>query len=205
MNSLFDFDSSHKGIICGVDEAGRGPWAGPVVAAAVILDPEKISTLGEVDDSKKIPEKKREELFQAVINASLTYSIAEISAKIIDRSDILSSTMNAMKSCVEKLSQKPEVVLVDGNKAPDLQGYNIITVVDGDAKSLSIAAASILAKVYRDRIMRNYDRLYPGYGFASHKGYGTKEHMEALNRLGTCCIHRFSYKPVAEIEAKKKA
>ncbi|OPZ64322.1 MAG: Ribonuclease HII [Candidatus Aerophobetes bacterium ADurb.Bin490] len=204
MNSLLEFDRQYKGIICGVDEAGRGPWAGPVVAAAVILDPEKVSMLGEVDDSKKISEKKREGLFQVVINACLTYAIAEISAKIIDRSDILSSTLNAMKSCTEKLSQKPDVVLVDGNKAPALAGYNVITVVDGDAKSLSIAAASILAKVYRDRIMRNYDKLYPGYGFASHKGYGTKEHMDALNRLGTCGIHRLSYKPVAEIAAKKQ-
>ncbi|PKL93053.1 MAG: ribonuclease HII [Candidatus Goldiibacteriota bacterium HGW-Goldbacteria-1] len=191
-------------MICGVDEAGRGPWAGPVVVAAAVIDPDRINTLSAVNDSKKLTEKKREELFQVVINACYTYSISEISSKIIDRSDILSTTLSGMKSCVEKLSKNPDIVIIDGNKAPDLPGYNVITVVDGDAKSLSVAAASILAKVYRDRVMRNFDKLYPGYGFAKHKGYGTKEHVEALNKLGVCAIHRLSYKPVAAIAAKHK-
>lgn len=204
MPSLAEFDSQYKGMICGVDEAGRGPWAGPVVVAAAVIDPDRINTLSAVNDSKKLTEKKREELFQVVINACYTYSISEISSKIIDRSDILSTTLSGMKSCVEKLSKNPDIVIIDGNKAPDLPGYNVITVVDGDAKSLSVAAASILAKVYRDRVMRNFDKLYPGYGFAKHKGYGTKEHVEALNKLGVCAIHRLSYKPVAAIAAKHK-
>ena len=202
MPNLAEFDRQYKGMICGVDEAGRGPWAGPVVVAAAVIDPDRIDTLSAVNDSKKLTEKKREELFQVVINACYTYSISEISSKVIDRSDILSTTLSGMKSCVEKLTKKPDIVIIDGNKAPDLPDYNVITVVDGDAKSLSVAAASILAKVYRDRIMRNFEKLYPGYGFAKHKGYGTKDHVEALNKLGVCAIHRLSYKPVAAIAAK---
>jgi ribonuclease HII len=193
---LKNFDGGYAGMVAGVDEAGRGPWAGPVVAAAVILDRDLAATLTAVNDSKKLTEKKREELFDVVINACKSYSIAEISNTVIDRTNILSATMEAMKNAVNGLKTAPDIVLVDGNSKPDGGGARIVTVVDGDAKSLSIAAASILAKVYRDRLMRNFDRMYPGYGFARHKGYGTQEHMKALSDQGICAIHRVSYKPV---------
>jgi ribonuclease HII len=196
---LAAFDSAYGCVIAGVDEAGRGPWAGPVVAAAVILDPAKLDTLREIDDSKKIPEKKRELLFNIVIDASLSYAVCEVSETVIDKVNILQATLRAMSSAVEKLNVKPALVLVDGTKCPDLPNFKSEAVVDGDAKSLSIAAASILAKVHRDRVMRNYDKMYPLYGFANHKGYGTPEHIAALQKHGVCGIHRRSYKPVREI------
>ena len=158
---LAAFDASFGPMTAGVDEAGRGPWAGPVVAAAVILNPDMIEKLLEVNDSKKLTEKKREELFGVITDACLSYAIAEASNTVIDSSDILSAAMECMKQAVKKLSMQPSVVLVDGNRLPDLGGMNAKAVTGGDAKSLSIAAASVLAKVYRDRIMRNYDRVYP--------------------------------------------
>jgi len=196
---LTAFDRAYACVLAGVDEAGRGPWAGPVVAAAVVLDPKKLETLKEIDDSKKIPEKKRELLFNIVIDASLSYAICEVSETVIDKENILQATLRAMSNAVEKLTVKPALVLVDGTKCPDLPNFKSEAVVDGDAKSMSIAAASILAKVHRDRIMRNYDRMFPVYGFAKHKGYGTAEHMAALRKYGVCEIHRKSYKPVREI------
>jgi ribonuclease HII len=199
------FDRQYPGMIAGVDEAGRGPWAGPVVAAAVILNPELMETLSGINDSKKLTEKKREALFDIIIESSVTYAITEISHTVIDRINILNATMAAMKGSIEKLSRNPEVILIDGNRLPDAPGFKMKAIIGGDGKSLSIAAASILAKVYRDRIMRNFDRIYPGYGFASHKGYGTKEHMVALAKKGVCDIHRKSYKPVkAVISGKPK-
>jgi ribonuclease HII len=200
---LLLFDRQYPGMIAGVDEAGRGPWAGPVVAAAVILNPELAENLAGVDDSKKLTEKMREELFDSIIDSSVTYAITEISHIVIDRVNILNATMAAMKGSIEKLSRHPEMILIDGNRVPDAPGFKMEAVIDGDAKSLSIAAASILAKVYRDRIMRNFDRIYPGYGFASHKGYGTKEHMAALAKKGVCDIHRKSYKPVMAVISGK--
>lgn len=196
--SLADFDASFGTMAAGVDEAGRGPWAGPVVAAAVILNPAMTANLCEVNDSKKLTEKKREELFDIITDSCLAYAIAEASSAVIDSSDILSAAMDCMKQAVKKLSIQPSIVLIDGNRLPDLGGMNAKAVTGGDAKSLSIAAASVLAKVYRDRIMRNYDRVYPGYGFASHKGYGTAAHMKALEQLGVTDIHRKSYKPVGK-------
>jgi ribonuclease HII len=200
---LADFDGVFTGTLAGVDEAGRGPWAGPVVAAAVVLDRSKTGALLEVNDSKKLTEKKREKLFDIIIDASVTYSIFQVSNTVIDRINILEATMEAMKNAVAGLKVSPETVIVDGISTPQAPGAKVITVIDGDAKSLSIAAASILAKVYRDRIMREFDSIYPGYGFARHKGYGTAFHMKALDEKGVCPIHRVSYKPVAAIIKKK--
>jgi ribonuclease HII len=199
---LLAFDRAYGCVLAGVDEAGRGPWAGPVVAAAVVLDPQKLETLREIDDSKKIPEKKREKLFDIVVEASLAYAISEVSHTVIDKENILQATLRGMSNAVEKLTVKPALVLIDGTKCPDLPNFKSEAVVDGDAKSMSIAAASILAKVHRDRVMRNYDKMYPQYGFARHKGYGTAEHMAALKKFGVCEIHRKSYRPVREVIEK---
>ena len=200
---LKKFDGSYDEIIAGVDEAGRGPWAGPVVAAAVILDKSRIASLSSINDSKKIPEKKREMLFDVVREACTAYSITEMSHAVIDRTDILSATMQAMAAAVRGLKAPPQIVLVDGNRTPPIEGLKIETVTGGDAKSLSIAAASILAKVHRDRLMRNYGAMYPEYGFEYHKGYGTAEHIRALDEHGACPIHRVSYKPVEDVIRKR--
>ena len=195
-SGLKQFDLDYGCLLAGVDEAGRGPWAGPVVAAAVILDEGMLGTLTRLDDSKKLTEKIREELFDTVIAASVSYSICAVSGKQIDSTDILSATMRAMAAAIKGLRTAPDRVLIDGNTLPDAPGFKLEAVVGGDAKSLCVAAASVLAKVHRDRIMRNFDRIYPGYGFSRHKGYGTREHEEALEKLGICPIHRLSYKPV---------
>jgi ribonuclease HII len=202
-DKLAGFDLAYNCLIAGVDEAGRGPWAGPVVAAAVVLDGSRLDTLKEIDDSKKIAENKREKLFNIVIDASLSYAVCEVSETVIDKKNILQATLLAMRHAVEKLTVKPEIILVDGTQCPELNDYRSEAVVDGDARSLSIAAASILAKVHRDRVMRNYDKMFPQYGFARNKGYGTKEHMEALKKYGICEIHRRSYRPVREIIKSK--
>lgn len=201
---LMEFDLKYNGVIAGVDEAGRGPWAGPIVAAAVILDKKKLEILSEVDDSKKISEKKRESLYEKIINASICFAISEVSHKVIDKENILTATIKAMQNCIEKLVNKPEILLIDGNMKFMVENIKVEHIVDGDAKSLSIAAASILAKVHRDRIMRNYHELYPQYGFNKHKGYGTSEHIKALIRYGPCEIHRKSYKPVEKIIKNNK-
>ena len=167
-----------------------------MVAAAVILDRNKTALLTRLDDSKKLSEKTREELYDIVISASVSYCICGISAARIDSTDILSATMLAMSSAITGLKAMADKIIVDGNRLPPAPGFNMEAVVGGDAKSLSIAAASVLAKVHRDRIMRKFDVIYPGYGFSLHKGYGTKIHDEALGRLGICPIHRKSYKPV---------
>lgn len=193
---LSRFDDDYGCTLAGVDEAGRGPWAGPVVAAAVILDRNKTALLTRLDDSKKLSEKTREELYDIVISASVSYCICGISAARTDSTDILSATMLAMSSAITGLKAMADKIIVDGNRLPPAPGFNMEAVVGGDAKSLSIAAASVLAKVHRDRIMRKFDVIYPGYGFSLHKGYGTKIHDEALGRLGICPIHRKSYKPV---------
>ncbi|MEI7640734.1 MAG: ribonuclease HII [bacterium] len=196
-SDLHAFDSKYSNLIlAGVDEAGRGPWAGPVVAAAVILDKNKILTLTQINDSKIIPEDKREKLYDIVIAASLAYVIIEKSNEEIDSSDILKATLVAMKQAVEQLGIRPDIAIIDGNKVPVLEKCKAEFVIDGDARSLSIAAASILAKVHRDRVMREFDTQYPQYGFKRHKGYGTAEHMKALEIHGICAIHRKSYKPV---------
>lgn len=180
------------GPVAGVDEAGRGPWAGPVVAAAVILDPDRIPA--NIDDSKALDEEARAYLYNRIIKvADVGIGIADISR--IDRDNILNATLWAMGEAVGSLRSKPKLVLIDGNKAPRL-AMATRTIVKGDAKCLSIAAASIIAKVTRDRIMVALAKEYPGYGFERHKGYGTPEHQAAMAKLGACALHRRSFKPV---------
>ena len=181
--------------VCGIDEAGRGPLAGPVVAAAVILDPDNIPR--GLNDSKKLDAETREALFaQIVKSAKIGVGIGDESR--IDRDNILAATMWAMAEAVQNLSDAPHYALVDGNRAPKLS-CGVQTIVAGDARSLSIAAASIIAKVTRDRIMVALHDEFPGYGFARHKGYGTAFHHAALLELGPCIHHRRSFAPVAQL------
>lgn len=189
---LYENEKYNEGykIICGVDEAGRGPLAGPVYAAAVVL--EKGQTIEGVNDSKKLSEKKRELLFDKIINECKDYSIGTASEKEIDELNILQATFLAMKRAVDGLSVKPDCALVDGNQIPNLD-CDVTTVVKGDAKSESIAAASILAKVSRDRYMLEMAEKYPHYGFEKHKGYGTKLHYEMIEKYGICDIHRKTF------------
>lgn len=189
---LYENEKYNEGykIICGVDEAGRGPLAGPVYAAAVVL--EKGQPIEGVNDSKKLSEKKRELLFDKIINECKDYSIGTASEKEIDELNILQATFLAMKRAVDGLSVKPDCALVDGNQIPNLD-CDVTTVVKGDAKSESIAAASILAKVSRDRYMLEIAEKYPQYGFEKHKGYGTKLHYEMIEKYGICDIHRKTF------------
>lgn len=176
--------------VCGVDEAGRGPLAGPVCAAAVILPQNTV--IDGVNDSKKLSEKKREQLFDVITEKALAYCVAWASVEEIEEINILNAAMLAMKRAVEGLSIKADFALIDGNKTPglDIPAYPI---VKGDARSMSIAAASILAKVSRDRLMYEYDTKYPQYNFAKHKGYGTTLHREMILKYGPCEIHRPSF------------
>ena len=183
------FEQGYK-IICGVDEAGRGPLAGPVCAAAVIL-PLDVEIPG-LNDSKKLSDKKRRELFPVIKEMALAYAIAFSDEKEIDEINILQATFRAMERAVAGLSVKPEYVLVDGNKLPNLD-IPAEAVVKGDSHSASIAAASVLAKVTRDDIMLEQAEAYPQYGFEVHKGYGTKVHYEALTQHGPCPIHRMTF------------
>lgn len=176
--------------ICGVDEAGRGPLCGPVVAAAVIL--QKGDCIEGVNDSKKLSEKKREALYDQIVSRALAYGIGISDVDVIEKVNILNATKLAMKSAIENLAIKPDYVLIDGNQKIEC-GIETQTVVSGDAKSESIAAASILAKVTRDRLLIEYDKIYPEYGFAKHKGYGTKAHIEAIQTYGLTKIHRPSF------------
>lgn len=188
----YEKEAINKGYkaVCGVDEAGRGPLAGPVCAAAVIL-PENTIIEG-VNDSKKLSEKKREALFDVIKEQSLAYSIAFASVEEIESMNILNATMLAMKRAVEGLSVKADYAMIDGNRLPDLNiGSEFI--IKGDAKSMSIACASILAKVSRDRLLYKYAEEYPQYQFDKHKGYGTKAHVEALKKYGPCPYHRMSF------------
>lgn len=182
--------SNGASVIAGIDEAGRGPLAGPVVVASVVLDPNN-PILG-LDDSKKLSEKKREMLFDEVKKKALAYSIIERDAKFIDEVNILEATKDAMRESSRTLGITPDVLLID---AVDLKGVDckVVPIIKGDAKSNSIAAASILAKVHRDRLMKEYDCEYPGYGFAKHKGYGTKDHYAAIHELGISPIHRMTF------------
>lgn len=176
--------------ICGVDEAGRGPLAGPVFAAAVVL--KKGQIIDGVNDSKKLPEKKRELLFDKIKEEALCYSIASVDEKTIDEINILNATFLAMKMAVEGLEIKPDYAMIDGNKTPDLD-ITSEAVVKGDANSVSIAAASILAKVSRDRYMLEMAEKYPEYQFEKHKGYGTKLHYQMLDEFGPSDIHRQTF------------
>ena len=176
--------------VCGVDEAGRGPLAGPVCAAAVIL-PENTIIEG-VNDSKKLSEKKREVLFDVIKEQALSYSIAFASVEEIEDINILNATMLAMKRAVEGLDVKADYAMIDGNRLPDLS-IDSEFIIKGDAKSMSIACASILAKVSRDRLLYKYAEEYPEYLFDKHKGYGTKAHVEAIKKYGPCPYHRLSF------------
>lgn len=189
---LYENDAKNKGynVICGVDEAGRGPLAGPVFAAAVILPEGHI--IEGVNDSKKLSEKKREMLFDKIIEECVCYSIGTASEKEIDEINILQATYLAMKRAVDGLEIKPDYVLIDGNRMPPLD-VPAETIVKGDAKSASIAAASIIAKVSRDRYMLELAKKYPQYEFEKHKGYGTKLHYEKIAEHGISDIHRRSF------------
>lgn len=184
-------------IVAGVDEAGRGPLAGPVVAAAVIL-PEQYHLDG-LTDSKKLSEKKRERLFDEIQDQAICFGIAEASIEEIDTLNILHASMLAMQRAINALPSKPSMLLIDGNRCPETD-ISAKAVVGGDGIEPAISAASILAKVTRDRLMKDMETCYPGYGFAKHKGYPTKAHREKLAELGPCAIHRRSYAPVQQAE-----
>ena len=177
-------------LICGVDEAGRGPLAGPVCAAAVILPPDAI--IPGLNDSKKLSDKKRRELFPVIKETALAYSIAFSDEREIDSINILQATFLAMQRAIDQLSIRPDLALIDGNREKDF-GLPVQTVVHGDSLSASIAAASVLAKVSRDDLMLELSEQYPQYGFEIHKGYGTKAHYEALAKYGPCNIHRLTF------------
>ena len=176
--------------ICGVDEAGRGPLAGPVCAAAVILPDNTV--IDGVNDSKKLSEKKREALFSVIKETALSYSIAYASVEEIEELNILNATMLAMKRAVEGLDVPADFAMIDGNKSPELK-IESECIIKGDAKSMSVACASILAKVSRDHLLYEYAKEYPQYHFDKHKGYGTKAHTEAIKEYGPCLYHRMSF------------
>lgn len=177
--------------ICGIDEAGRGPLAGPVVVGAVIL-PED-SFIEGVNDSKKVSEKKREKLYEQITQEAIAYSVGIVDQKTIDEINILNATKLGVKIALEGLKQKPDIIMVDALNNMDTLGIPYISVIKGDAKNYSIAAASIIAKVTRDRIMRQWDEVYPIYGFAKHKGYGTAEHIKSIKENGPCILHRKTF------------
>lgn len=177
--------------IAGIDEAGRGPLAGPVVVAGVIMPQD--SMIEGVNDSKKVSEKKREKLYDLILEQAISYSVAIIGQDVIDEINILNATKQGVTKVVEGLEVKPNLILVDALTHIDTKGIPYDSIVKGDAKCYNIAAASIIAKVTRDRIMRQWDEDYPQYGFAQHKGYGTAKHIEAIKEYGLCPIHRRSF------------
>lgn len=177
--------------ICGIDEAGRGPLAGPVVVASVIMP--RNSMIEGVNDSKKVSEKKREALYEKIIEEAISYGIGIIDQKEIDEINILEATKKGLTTSLKELSTKPDVILVDALKGIDTLEIPYKSIIKGDALCYSISAASILAKVTRDRIMRQWDEIYPQYGFEKHKGYGTQMHIEAIKEYGLCPIHRKSF------------
>ena len=177
--------------ICGIDEAGRGPLAGPVVIAGVIMPQD--SMIEGINDSKKVSEKKREKLYDLIIEEAISYSVAIIGQDVIDDINILNATKEGVTQVVDGLDVKPDLIIVDALNHINTRGIPYEPIVKGDAKCYNIAAASILAKVTRDRIMRQWDELYPQYGFLSHKGYGTAKHISAIKEYGLCPIHRRSF------------
>lgn len=177
--------------ICGIDEAGRGPLAGPVVIAAVIM-PED-SMIEGVNDSKKVSEKKREKLYDEITSSAIAWGVGIIDQNEIDEINILNATKKGLTIALTQLAEKPDIILVDALTGIDTLGIPYQSIIKGDAKSYSIAAASIIAKVTRDRIMRQWDEIYPEYGFEKHKGYGTKAHIEVIKKKGICSIHRKTF------------
>lgn len=177
--------------ICGIDEAGRGPLAGPVVVAAVIMP--KDSFIEGINDSKKVSEKKREKLYDEIIDNCIAYGVGIIDQIKIDEINILEATRLGVKEAVQELKQKPDIILVDALTKIDTGGVPYKSIIKGDAKEYSIACASIIAKVTRDRIMRKWDEVFPAYGFAKHKGYGTAEHRKILKEIGPCMLHRKTF------------
>ena len=188
--SVFEKEYSDHQAICGIDEVGRGPFAGPVVAGAVILP--KDHPILYLNDSKKLSEKKREELYEVILKEVVATGIGMASPARIDEINILQATYEAMRMAISNLSVQPDLLLNDAVTIPEIEIMQI-PIIKGDAKSVSIAAASILAKVTRDRLMVEYEKVFPGYDFASNKGYGTKAHIEGLKKLGPTPIHRMSF------------
>ena len=180
-----------KEYICGIDEAGRGPLAGPVVVASVIMP--KDSMIEGVNDSKKVSEKKRELLYEQIINEAISYSVGIVDQKEIDRVNILNATKAGLTESIKGLETKPDLILVDALTGIDTCGIPYMPIIKGDAKCYSIAAASIIAKVTRDRIMRQWHEVYPEYNFIQHKGYGTAAHIAAIKEHGLCPLHRMSF------------
>lgn len=195
LNKLKEFERNlySTGIknIVGIDEAGRGPLAGPVVVGAVIMKPE--SFIEGVNDSKKISEKKREKLYEQITEEAIAWSVGIVDQKEIDEINILNATKKALKMAIMNLQVKPERIVVDALEHIDTCGIPYTSIIKGDAKVYSISAASIIAKVTRDRMMREYDEIYPEYGFAGHKGYGTAKHIQAIREFGPCALHRRSF------------
>lgn len=187
-----EFDREYKiyGTVCGIDEAGRGPLCGPVVAAAVIL-PDEYNIL-YINDSKKLSETKREEVYKEIDKYAVAYGVGIVSPERIDEINILQATYEAMRTAIHKLSVTPDILLNDAVTIP-MVDIKQVPIIKGDAKSQSIAAASIVAKVTRDHLMEEYDKLYPEYGFAKHKGYGTAAHIKAIKEYGPCPIHRRTF------------
>lgn len=177
--------------ICGIDEAGRGPLAGPVVVAAVIMPQD--SFIEGVNDSKKVSEKKREKLYEEITKNAIAWGVGIVDEKEIDNINILNATKKGLTMSLQQLTEKPDIILVDALTKIDTLGIPYQSIIKGDAKSYSIASASIIAKVTRDRIMRQWDEIYPQYGFEKHKGYGTKAHIEAIKNNGICPIHRKTF------------
>ena len=177
--------------ICGIDEAGRGPLAGPVVVAAVVMP--RYSMIEGVNDSKKVSEKKREALYEQIINEAITYGVGIIDQREIDEINILNATKKGLTTAIKELKIKPDRIIVDALEHIDTCGIPYTSIIKGDAKCYSIAAASIIAKVTRDRIMREWDEVYPQYGFQKHKGYGTAAHIAAIKEYGICPLHRKTF------------
>ncbi len=185
------YENNKINLIGGIDEAGRGPLAGPVVVGAVVMP--KDSFIEGVNDSKKIAEKKRERIYEQIIEEAICYSVGIVDQRKIDEINILNATKLALKMAIEGLEKKPEVIMVDALNHIDTCGIPYISVIKGDAKNYCIAAASIIAKVTRDRMMREWDEIYPMYGFAKHKGYGTAEHIHMIKENGPCGLHRKTF------------
>lgn len=206
----FEEENLCSGLVAGIDEAGRGPWVGPVIAGAVVFKTQNIHPylLAHLDDSKKLSAKRREELYalieQEAKNGNLFYGIGQASAQEIDRLNILNATFLAMRRAYQNLGCTADMALIDGNRLPKEFACAAKTIIKGDSKSYSIAAASVMAKVYRDNLMKEMAKKYTGYGFEKNAGYGTKEHIEGLKKYGVTPEHRTSYRPIKEFMALAK-